>query len=142
SRPPGRLKVGAAMRTAHMLILAVVSGCAAPAYVAGRRPSVPEPDWAQHAEQRLQTNDGISLRVQTWRPLTGEPAAAVLIVHGLKDHSDRYAGFAKALVEAGFAVYALDLRGHGDSSGDRVWVARFDDYLDDVAQVLAQVKEP
>ena len=59
-----------------------------------------------------------------------------LLVHGLKDHSDRYAAFAWALVEAGYAVHAVDLRGHGDSSGDRVWVSHFDDYLDDVLMAL------
>ena len=62
---------------------------------------MPEPEWARHEERRLQTHDGVLLRVQSWRPLTAEPAAAVLIVHGLKDHSDRYAEFAHALVDAG-----------------------------------------
>jgi alpha-beta hydrolase superfamily lysophospholipase len=64
----------------------------------------------------------------------------VLVVHGLKDHSDRYADFAKALVEAGFAVHAFDLRGHGDSTGDRVWVDDFDEYLDDVDVALSELR--
>ena len=58
--------------------------------------------------------------------------SVVVLVHGLKDYSDRYNDFASALVKRGYAVYALDLHGHGDSEGDRVWVERFGDYLDDV----------
>ena len=66
------------MRPVHMLLW-LVSGCAAPAYVAGLRPAAPEPEWARHEEHRLQTNDGISLRVQSWRPL----AALGLISYGV-----------------------------------------------------------
>jgi alpha-beta hydrolase superfamily lysophospholipase len=117
-----------------------VSACAGPAYVGGLRPTVPDVDWAAHREARLTSKDGLTLLYQSWRPRSGEPKAAVLLVHGLKDHSDRYAGFAKSLVEAGYAVHAFDLRGHGDSSGDRVWVDHFDDYLDDVDTALTQVR--
>ena len=42
---------------------------------------------------------------------------------------------ARALAAAGYAVMQLDLQGCGDSSGDLV-DARWDDWLDDVAQAL------
>lgn len=128
------------VRTTLAAIVLWASGCAAPAYVAGLRVAPAKIAWASHEELRFDTKDGVSLFYQSWRPQKGEPKAAVLLVHGLKDHSDRYEVFARELVEHGYAVHALDLRGHGDSAGDRVWVDRFDDYLDDVEAALDRVR--
>jgi alpha-beta hydrolase superfamily lysophospholipase len=46
-----------------------------------------------------------------------KPQAIVHIVHGISEHSGRYAHFAKALNEVNFTVYASDLRGHGQTAG-------------------------
>lgn len=43
--------------------------------------------------------------------------AAVVIVHGLAEHSGRYDYVAKALNKAGYTAYGPDLRGHGKSPG-------------------------
>jgi len=115
-------------------------GCACPAYVAGRRVAPPVPGDVKHAEGRLEGKDGVSLLVQSWKPAQGETKAVVVVVHGLKDYSDRYADFAHALTQHGYAVHALDQRGHGDSAGDRVWVDRFTDYLDDLQRFVEQVQ--
>ena len=40
----------------------------------------------------------------------------------------------------GYAAYAYDLRGHGQSTGTRGQIARFDDYLDDTAIFLDEVR--
>ncbi len=40
----------------------------------------------------------------------------------------------------GYAVYALDHRGHGKSSGERVHVDHFDDYVDDLRTFYADVR--
>ena len=45
--------------------------------------------------------------------LPGNPRAAVVVVHGAAEHSGRYARVAEVLQAEGYAVYALDLRGHG-----------------------------
>lgn len=119
--------------------LALGVGCAGPAYVAGKRVAPPVPDDVVHSEERLQTADGLSLLVQHWMP-KGDSKGAVVIVHGLKDYADRYAGFAAALTRKGYTVHALDLRGHGDSEGDRVWVERFDLYLEDLGRLMAKVQ--
>lgn len=41
------------------------------------------------------------------------PKGIILLVHGLGDHSHRYAKPIAAFVSAGFTVYAPDMRGHG-----------------------------
>jgi alpha-beta hydrolase superfamily lysophospholipase len=60
----------------------------------------------------LASTDGVSLFVYRWSP-EAAPKAAVQIAHGLVEHAGRYARLAKALTDAGYAVYAGDHRGHG-----------------------------
>jgi alpha-beta hydrolase superfamily lysophospholipase len=64
----------------------------------------------------------------------------VVVVHGLKDHSENYRALAARLVEQGFAVHAFDLRGHGRSEGLRVWTDSFDDYLGDLEIFMGKVR--
>lgn len=59
--------------------------------------------------------DGTALFVRTWLP-EGTARAVVQIAHGMAEHSARYARFAEALTDAGFAVWANDHRGHGKTS--------------------------
>jgi alpha-beta hydrolase superfamily lysophospholipase len=66
--------------------------------------------------------------------------AAVLIVHGFAEHSGRYEHVGQWLAERGYSVHAYDHRGHGRSAGRRCHVQRFDEYLDDLAIVLEQVR--
>ncbi len=47
------------------------------------------------------------------------PRALVAVVHGLGEHSGRYAALASELVAARFTVVCLDLPGHGESAGPR-----------------------
>ena len=47
------------------------------------------------------------------------PRALIAIVHGLGEHSGRYAAFAADMVRARFTCVALDLPGHGETSGPR-----------------------
>src|SRR5262249_30054371 len=55
-------------------------------------------------------------------------------------HSGQYGWVGESLVDHDFAVYALDLRGRGKSTGERFYVERIDDYVNDVAQFIHQVK--
>lgn len=60
---------------------------------------------------------------QAWLPQ--DPArAVVVIVHGLHEHSARYAHVGARLAAAGFAAYAADHRGHGRSDGRRANIER------------------
>jgi alpha-beta hydrolase superfamily lysophospholipase len=64
------------------------------------------------SEFTFRADDGQSLFARRWLP-AAPPRAIVQIVHGLTEHSARYARLAAALNDAGYGVYAADLRGHG-----------------------------
>lgn len=75
---------------------------------------------------------GIRIFHRSWQP-DGEVVARVTISHGYAEHGERYAHVARRLNERGFAVAALDHRGHGQSGGARTNVKKFSDYTQDLA---------
>ncbi|MDZ7673768.1 MAG: alpha/beta hydrolase [Acidimicrobiales bacterium] len=66
-------------------------------------------------ETNLIDPNGVEVFFRRWLP-EDDPNAIVLVLHGLSEHSGRYARFAGALVDAGCAVYADDHRGFGRTS--------------------------
>ncbi len=94
----------------------------------------------QHTEGKFTDASGYDIYHQTWRP-DGGVRACILLVHGMAEHSARYAELAQAFTDRDYSVWAVDLPGHGKSSGDRVYVANFSHYLDSVATVLALMQE-
>jgi alpha-beta hydrolase superfamily lysophospholipase len=117
-------------------------GCSGPPYMPAR--TAPPPPAAaasvEHASDFFAASDGTAIFEQWWRP-SGKPRAVLVVVHGLKDHSSRYAELAELLVARGIAVYALDLRGHAHSAGVRVGVDRFEDYLADLDVLVRHVQQ-
>lgn len=112
-----------------------------PPYQPGKRAGPPPAPGAQSSEHRLDVG-GLQLLRRTLAPeAPAAPRGTVVIVHGLKDYSDRYQDFALALVQRGFRVETFDLRGHGDSGGDRVRIESFEDYLKDLDAVMGEVKK-
>jgi lysophospholipase len=67
------------------------------------------------------------------------PRGRLLVLHGLGEHSGRYWRLAVAASSAGFAFYALDLRGHGKSQGRRGHVRSFDHLLQDTDRFRRRV---
>lgn len=86
----------------------------------------------------LRTADGVNLAGQAWMP--PQPRAVIVVVHGIAEHSGRYAFLAERANRQGVGVVAVDLRGHGRSPGERSYVERFDDYLLDVDALLLQAQ--
>ena len=66
-------------------------------------------------EFSLVSSDGTVLSVHSWLP--DAPIAALQIAHGAVEHALRYDHFAQHLADNGFAIYALDHRGHGKTAG-------------------------
>jgi acylglycerol lipase len=81
----------------------------------------------KHQEAFLKGVREANIYYQSWLP-ESEPKAALLIVHGLAEHSGRYGNVVDHFVPLGYAVYGIDHLGHGKSDGERVYVKRFDDY--------------
>jgi lysophospholipase len=92
-----------------------------------------------HTEGFLTADDGLSIYHQAWLP-DGDAAAAVMLIHGLGEHSGRYAHVADALTAAGYAVHALDHRGHGRSDGKRVYVKSYDELMRDLSMFRGHVQ--
>lgn len=94
-----------------------------------------------HLETKHTTRDGEELYLQAWIP--DDFKAAVLIVHGLAEHSGRYAHVAEFLTENGYAVYTFDGRGHGKSvdGPPDAFYPSIDDYTDDVADLYGKMKQ-
>ncbi|MEO1271614.1 MAG: alpha/beta fold hydrolase, partial [Myxococcota bacterium] len=63
----------------------------------------------------LTTADGKNLAATFTHPGTNTPVPGILLLHQFNADSSQWGDFDDTLVDAGFAVLALDLRGHGDS---------------------------
>jgi lysophospholipase len=82
------------------------------------------------------TRDGVTQLRRRWR--APSVRAAVLIVHGIGEHSGRYEHVGAFLAARGIDVLGFDNRGFGSSGGPRAHVDRFERYLDDVEDLLAE----
>lgn len=94
---------------------------------------------SQHHESRFTSFDGQSIFRQSWLP-DGVPKAVVMLVHGLGEHSGRYGHVAGRLIANGYAVHALDHRGHGRSDGKRAYVKSYDEFMADLIQFRGMIE--
>lgn len=95
-------------------------------------------------EEKIGNNGGPGIFLRSWRPTGRDPRAIVVICHGVNSHGGQYRWSAEQLVENGYAVYALDLRGRGRSEGERFYVDHVSEYVSDVGSVvqLAKARHP
>jgi len=84
----------------------------------------------------------LELRISSRHTLVGRawcadaPRALVGLVHGIGEHSGRYAAFAGDLVRARFTVVALDLPGHGETRGGRGDIPSWPQLVDSIVPAL------
>lgn len=92
---------------------------------------------------RVHTRDGLTLLLRHWSlPATARTRrGTVLIVHGLGEHSGRYAELAEHLNRWQWNALGFDLRGHGRSDGRRGGLQAADDLLVDLAGVIDVARE-
>lgn len=81
---------------------------------------------------------GVEL-IREWEPGT-DARAAVLVVHGIAEHSGRYTHVGGALAEAGFRVRALDLIGHGATGGPRCDIDDWSRYHDQIQNHVEELR--
>jgi acylglycerol lipase len=82
---------------------------------------------------------GLKIATRSLQPEV-KPHAIMILVHGFNAHSGYMQWPAEQFAANGFASYALDLRGRGKSEGERFYVEKFQDYLDDVDQLVTEAR--
>ena len=92
-------------------------------------------DGPSHGETYFLNKQGLRIETRSWLPLS-KALGLVVISHGFGEHGGRYGRVARALADEGFIVCALDHQGHGCSDGDRGYVEKFQDYVDDLLQFV------
>ncbi|MES2490423.1 MAG: alpha/beta hydrolase [Pseudomonadota bacterium] len=84
-------------------------------------------------------SNGGSAHVHRWLP-DGNAIAVVQIIHGMAEHGGRYARIAQTLTDAGYAVYAQDLPGHGRTARAPDELGHFAD-RDGWSYVIGQINQ-
>jgi alpha-beta hydrolase superfamily lysophospholipase len=86
----------------------------------------------------IKSADGTKLAYRSWP----KPGASITfaVVHGLGEHAGRYARFAEAMAKHNMSTFALDLRGHGESEGQRGHVDSWSQWTDDVSAFVGHVE--
>jgi len=95
-----------------------------------------------HETATLSVDGSPTLAYEYWLP-DEPPEAVVAYVPGVGGHSSQptYRYFVDFLVETGRAAYGLDLRGFGRSEGRRGHVDVWQSYIDDVAALVAAIRQ-
>ena len=86
------------------------------------------------------STDGVELFTRAWT--IDDPRYEILLVHGLGEHCGRWDGPAEFFNRHGASVYSYDLRGHGESGGDRVYVDEFADLYRDIGAMASATVLP
>ena len=90
-------------------------------------------------EWKWKARDGIEMAALGWKPAV--PKAVVVLVHGHGEHVNRYHHVAEGFVNAGYAMLAFDLRGHGKSAGPRGHTPQYDNMMDDIADFVGDAQK-
>jgi len=91
-------------------------------------------------EWTFKSSDGLDLFARGWVP-KGRPKAIIALVHGLGEHTGRYAHVGAVFVERGYALLGFDLRGHGASGGPRGHLPSFEAFMTDIDRFLIEIGE-
>jgi len=94
----------------------------------------------KHYEMTWKAHDSLDIFAQAWEPTMPQPKAVVCLVHGLGEHTSRYAHVAEAFGKEGFVLFGADLRGHGRSGGARGHLSSIEDFMQDIDASLQQAR--
>ncbi|MEO7022232.1 MAG: lysophospholipase [Ktedonobacteraceae bacterium] len=89
------------------------------------------------ATETLTMVDGCKLFLRSWKT---ESRNVLLLMHGLGAHSGWFIDMGNALAAQGLSVYAVDHRGFGRSEGLPGHIERFDQYVEDLAAVVEEIR--
>lgn len=88
----------------------------------------------------VNTSDDKILFLRAWVPQE-ETDIAILIFHGITAHSGPYVMIGETLSKFGYAVYGLDLRGHGLSDGNRGDYPSKERFIEDIGETISFIKK-
>ena len=89
--------------------------------------------------KRYPARDGARLAFRAYAPATSPAKGSAVLVHGSSASSNSLHPLAKGLARGGYAVYALDMRGHGES-GPKGQISYIGQLEDDVEDFLESVQ--
>ena len=92
-----------------------------------------------HQTFEFRAQDGLRLFGQEWVP-TLPSKGLVCLIHGLGEHSGRYAHLGAFLNQNQYSLISFDLRGHGRSEGLRGHTPHFDSFMADMDCFLDQAR--
>lgn len=91
---------------------------------------------------RFRGADGKEIQGYRWRA-SASPKAALVVAHGAAEHAGRYKAPLTPMIEAGYAIYAQDHRGHGLTETDQSQLGRLDApaVISDLALLTRRARE-
>jgi alpha-beta hydrolase superfamily lysophospholipase len=84
------------------------------------------------------SNDGLDIFGQKWESENVPAKGVICLVHGFGEHSSRYDHVAKFFTDNKYSVIAYDHRGHGRSGGKKGHFPNYDEFMNDVENLLKQ----
>jgi alpha-beta hydrolase superfamily lysophospholipase len=93
----------------------------------------------KHAEGVFQGFGGSRIYYQRWFP-DEQPIGVLALVHGLGGHSKLFDNGVRCLLPQGYGIYALDLRGHGRSPGQRGHIQHWSELREDLRAFLGFIQ--
>ena len=92
-----------------------------------------------HKTITWQNETGRTVFAQAWIP-DKNPTHVIILIHGLGEHSGRYEAWAQRFLKDNVAVYALDVHGHGRTTGARGHTDAFGYIYDDIQHLMSTVR--
>lgn len=106
----------------HLVVLTAAAFLSLPRPAPEPIPSVPAPALAEGSDAAervvLTTDDKLSLVGTWWAPRGKQVAPGALLVHDAGGQRQDLSEYGQRLHKMGFAVLSIDLRGHGESTGN------------------------
>ncbi len=91
-------------------------------------------------EEDFTSAGNVRIHFRCWTP-GAAPHAVLVICHGVNSHGGQHAWTASQFVGRGFAAFAIDLRGRGQSEGERFYVEDIADYVADLRGLILIAKD-
>lgn len=91
-------------------------------------------------ESHYYGHDGTRMLLRAWSPDV-EAKAVIVGIHGLGSHSGLLSFLGESFSSRGFYFYAPDMRGFGTFPGKKGHVENFDEYIEDMHNLVRQVKD-